>query len=82
MFEDMIKNIDLASRELKELQVEAENLSKGGEGVKSEVRDKKSKLEPMTKLRNNVEEINQERKNPELFKIKDRLGSIIEGIFK
>lgn len=80
MFKDLIKNIETANKDLQELKDEAERLSKGENGELKG--DKKSRLKPMTKLRNNVEEINQEKENPELTKIKDRLESIIEGIFK
>jgi hypothetical protein len=70
MFEKLIQNLDNASIQLK-------NLKKDIEHSKNPL---ESKLQQLTRLRANIEEVKQAQENPELQKAKDRLSDILKSI--
>ena len=70
MFEKLAEKLEKSVVELKDLADSIKNSKDPMEG----------KLQPTTRLRKNVEEINKANENPELQKIKDRLSDILRGI--
>ena len=96
MFEDIVKNFNEAIKDLEQVKKDAEDLAKKEENKKNGkgdengvikgdekgVEKKRTFIEPVTRLRGNVEEINKAKENPEQQKIEDRLNQILEGLFK
>lgn len=96
MFEDIVKNFNEAIKDLEQVKRDAEELAKKEENKKNGkgdengvikgdekvVEKKRTFIEPVTRLRGNVEEINKAKENPEQQKIEDRLNQILEGLFK
>jgi predicted nucleic acid-binding Zn-ribbon protein len=70
MFQKLSENLEKAGRELNYLKKDIENSKNPLE----------NKLQPMTRLRANIVEVEKAKENPELQKIKDRLSDILKGI--